>query len=122
MYKRCYEIHDINYKNYGARGIRICNEWLFDRDKFVEWALSNGYKKELELDRINVNGNYEPNNCRFVTRLENSRNKRGTLKYQYYGQKITLKEIAELEGIKYKTLWQRMNRDKLSLEEALKRG
>lgn len=122
MYKRCYEIHDINYKNYGARGIRICNEWLFDRDKFVEWALSNGYKKELELDRINVNGNYEPNNCRFVTRLENSRNKRETLKYQYYGQKITLKEIAELEGIKYKTLWQRMNRDKLSLEEAIKRG
>lgn len=79
-------------------------------------------KNGLEIDRIDVNGNYEPNNCRFVTRLENSRNKRTTLKYQYNGKEMTLKEIADLEGIKYKTLWQRINRDNLSLQQAVKRN
>lgn len=121
MYKRCYDKNDINYRNYGARGIQICQEWLYDRDKFIEWAIQNGYKQGLEIDRINVNANYEPNNCRFVTKLENSRNRRITLKYNYNGEIKTLKEIADENNIEYKILWQRINRDNMKLKEAIRR-
>lgn len=119
MKDRCYSKNDISYKNYGARGIKVCDEWLENFDNFAEWSLKNGYNEKLELDRINVNGNYEPNNCRYVSRLVNSRNKRNTLKYEYDGKQLTLKEIAEINNIQYKLLWQRINRDKLSLEEAI---
>lgn len=118
MKDRCYNINDVSYKNYGKRGITVCEEWK-NYDNFAEWSLKNGYKPNLELDRINVNGNYEPNNCRYVTRLINSRNKRNTLKFVYKDKLMTLKEIAEMNNISYKLLWQRINRDKLDLKKAL---
>ena len=66
------------YKYYGGRGITICNEWL----KFIsfrDWSISNGYKENLVIDRINSDGNYEPYNCRFITRKESNRNRRNTI-------------------------------------------
>ena len=75
MYKRCYKENTDRYENYGKRGIIICKEWLKDRSSFFEWALSNGYKDGLEIDRRNTDGNYEPLNCRFVTREVNQANK-----------------------------------------------
>jgi hypothetical protein len=71
MKKRCYNENSINYERYGARGITICNEW-HDVNNFVEWAENNGYKDGLQIDRIDGNGNYEPNNCRWVTPQENN--------------------------------------------------
>lgn len=79
LVRRCTSHNDPSYHNYGGRGITVCDEWL-DKESglrdFVEWAEKNGYEKGLEIDRRDNDGNYEPSNCRFVTRCVNSRNKR----------------------------------------------
>lgn len=85
--RRCYCEGSKDYKNYGGRGIVMCDEWKDNFQAFHDWAIANGYKEEkteyglniLTIDRINVNGNYEPNNCRFITNAEQARNKRNTL-------------------------------------------
>ena len=78
MKSRCYNPNSCNYKNYGARGIKICDEWLGKDgyNNFKKWSLENGYKKELSLDKIDNNGNYSPNNCRWTTRRIQNINKR----------------------------------------------
>ena len=87
MKDRCYNENNTHYKSYGNRGILICPEWKDDYLNFRDWCISNGYKEEIResgrnditIDRIDVNGNYEPNNCRFITNKENCLNKRNTL-------------------------------------------
>jgi len=74
--QRCYNPNCKDYKNYGGRGIVICNEWLNDKSLFIQWALSNGFKKELHIDRENNDENYSPENCRFIKLAENNRNQR----------------------------------------------
>ena len=74
------------FKDWGGRGITICPEWTNDYIKFRDWALSNGYTEELQINRINNNGNYEPSNCNFIPAKENVRNRRG--------QKIKSMEMA----------------------------
>lgn len=76
MKSRCNNTKSKHYKNYGGRGIEICSEWLNDFNKFHKWALENGYSDNLTIDRINNDGNYEPNNCRWTTRNVQSRNTR----------------------------------------------
>ena len=78
MKTRCYNPNFIYYCNYGSRGITICNEWLNDFKSFYDWAIDNGYKEGLTIDRINNDGNYEPSNCRWITRAEQNRNQRKT--------------------------------------------
>lgn len=78
MRARCYNPNNAGYKNYGARNIKMCDEWRQDYLNFLSWASSSGYSKGLHLDRINNNGNYGPNNCRWVTKAENNRNRRTT--------------------------------------------
>ncbi len=75
MRQRCYNKNNIGYKNYGGRGITVCDEWD-DFSKFNNWALSNNYNKNLSIDRINNDGNYEPTNCRWATSQEQADNKR----------------------------------------------
>lgn len=77
MKSRCENPKRDNYERYGARGITVCEEWR-EAKNFVEWALENGYKKGLQLDRIDNNKGYSPDNCRFVTPAENNRNRRNT--------------------------------------------
>lgn len=77
MKSRCENPNRGKYKDYGGRGIKICDEW-YEASNFVKWALNNGYKSGLQLDRIDNNGDYCPENCRFVTPKENSRNRRNT--------------------------------------------
>lgn len=81
MKQRCYDSHSKQYKNYGGRGIKVCDEWLHSFKNYYEWCISHGYRKELEIDRIDNDGNYEPLNCRFVTRKENVNNRRCSKKY-----------------------------------------
>ncbi len=71
--KRCYLKSNPSYKRYGERGIKMCRKWKSNFFAFYSWALNNGYKKGLSIDRIDNNGNYEPSNCRFITIEENSR-------------------------------------------------
>jgi len=74
---RCNNQNNDNYKNYGGRGITICDEWVNNPKVFIDFMVSLGWEKNLEIDRINVNGNYEPSNVRLATRMQNSRNTRG---------------------------------------------
>lgn len=69
--QRCYNPNSQEYRNYGGRGIKMCDEWHNSSKAFIEWALNNGYSIGLDVDRIDNNGNYEPSNCQFLTRSEN---------------------------------------------------
>jgi len=77
--KRCENQISTNYIYYGGRGIKICEEWRNNPKTFIDWALSNGYKEGLEIDRIDNDGNYQPNNCQFVTHKENCKSKKRRL-------------------------------------------
>lgn len=76
MKERCYLESHVAYQNYGGRGIRVCDEWKESFESFYEWAVANGYQEGLTIDRIGVDGNYEPNNCRWATMKEQAQNKR----------------------------------------------
>lgn len=76
MKQRCYNPRNKAYINYGGRGISVCDDWIHDFSAFSEWALSNGYNDTLTIDRINNDGNYEPDNCRWQTRAQQNKNKR----------------------------------------------
>ena len=80
MKRRCYRKEDDKYYCYGARGIRVCDEWLNDVVKFKDWALANGYRDDLTIDRIDSNGNYCPENCRWIPLREQAWNKTNTIR------------------------------------------
>lgn len=107
MRTRCNNPNTKNYKDYGGRGIKVCSEWN-DFVKFRDWAMSNGYNNDLTLDRINVNGNYEPDNCRWATLDEQSNNKRTTKYITINGETHSLKEWSNISGICYSILTDRV--------------
>jgi len=78
MRRRCSNPNVHNWTSYGGKGIRVCTEWESNYTAFKSWALSHGYTDELTIDRINPDGNYDPSNCRWITKSENSRRKGGS--------------------------------------------
>ena len=110
MKQRCCDANSTYYKDYGGRGITICPEWLNDFQAFYNWAVANGYANNLTIDRKDVNGNYEPSNCRWVTQKEQQNNTRKNYLLKYNGKIQTLAQWAEETQIPYRTLWSRLKR------------
>lgn len=96
MKERCSNKNANNYRWYGGRGIYVCDEWKNNYLKFKEWALENGYSEHMELDRINNDGPYSPENCRWVTKLTNMQSRANYLTPE---MEEKLKERADKEGI-----------------------
>lgn len=106
---RCYLKSSKDYANYGGRGIVICDEWK-DPKVFCDWAMANGYKEGLSIDRINNNGNYEPSNCRWVDNFAQANNKRNNLRISYKGETKTLAQWCNELEIPYKRTHLRLRR------------
>jgi hypothetical protein len=105
MKSRCYRPADPKYKNYGARGITMCKEWKNDFGCFREWAIKNGYKPGLTIERIDVNGNYCPSNCKWIPMEEQAYNKTNTVYLTIDGQKLPLIKWAKKLNIDYRVLY-----------------
>lgn len=111
MIERCCNPNNSRYPEYGGRGIRIADEWLGEMgyDSFSEWSLDNGYdmksaSRECTIDRIDVNGNYEPSNCRWITNQEQQNNRRNNQRFSYNGEEHTIAEWSRILNINYNTL------------------
>jgi hypothetical protein len=108
MKNRCSCPNNTHFDCYGGRGIKICEEWK-DFENFRDWAISNGYDDSLTLDRTNNDGNYEPANCRWVTRKDQANNRRTNRLIEFNGQSHNLKTWAEILGIHPRTLKSRLD-------------
>lgn len=116
---RCENKNSKAYKNYGGRGILICKEWRDSFEIFYKWCIENGWQKGLQIDRINNNGNYEPNNCRFVTAKENCRNRRSDIMLTYKGDRKTMAQWCELFNLEIRTVWARIFNSNWTVSDAL---
>ena len=113
MKNRCYNPNVRSYKNYGARGITVCDEWRDNFSSFSAWAYSAGYDKmaaygECTIDRIDVNGPYAPCNCRWVSEASQANNKTNNHRVIYQGKEYTVAELAKCLGIGYSTIYGRV--------------
>ena len=114
MRARCYRPSYKNYDIYGGRGITVCEEWNNSYESFRDWAMNNDYKDDLTIERIDVNGNYEPSNCKWITWKEQARNKRNTI----YINGRSLAEICEERGLSRNAVYRRIN-DGWDVDKAL---
>lgn len=119
MKGRCDKERDAAYKNYGGRGIKVCDEWHDNFQAFYDWAMSNGYTEELTIERIDNDKGYSPDNCRWITKEEQARNKRNIRYVELDGEKIPLKTACERLGLPYQAVHLRITRYGMSIEEAL---
>lgn len=103
MKTRCYNRNYYRYDRYGGRGIKVCKEWIDNIETFFKWSLENGYRDDLTLDRIDNNGNYEPNNCRWATKKEQGRNMGVTIFVEIDGVSKALQDWCEIFNIKVDT-------------------
>lgn len=99
MKTRCLNPKSHAYKDYGGRGIKICKEWIDSIENFNSWAIKNGYDENLTLDRIDVNGNYEPSNCRWVSRKSQANNRRNNHLLTFNNETHTIAEWSTIVNI-----------------------
>lgn len=109
MHRRCEAETSNRYSYYGGRGISVSPEWS-DFTVFREWAIANGYSEGLTLERIDNDGDYEPNNCRWATMKEQSNNRRNSIFLDIDGQTLTIAQWSDLTGIPYETIYCRYRR------------
>ena len=122
MKYRCYNPKYSSFKEYGGRGVTVCDEWLSDPMNFIRWALNNGYDDTLSIDRIDVNGNYDPNNCRWATSTAQQRNKRKAFLIVFDGVERSFADVCDENGVSRRNAWQHWMRhkDKTKLVEYIK--
>lgn len=125
MKYRCFTPKWKPYQFYGARGITVCNDWKNSYLAFKKWAINNGYDEGLELERIDVNGNYEPSNCKWITHHEQTLNRRDTLylKFTDTGETFRLYDFCSSNNVNYNTVngWRSKNIAAEKLSELLQR-
>ena len=110
MNRRCHEPNNQQYVRYGARGITVCEEWRSDFESFVNWARANNYQKGLQIDRIDNDKGYSPDNCRFVSAMRNANNRRNNARYSAKNQTRTLSEWARFCEVTPAAIRARINR------------
>ena len=115
---RCYNPNNKSYARYGGRGIKMCDEWLNSYQAFEDWCLSHGFKKELSIDRIDNDGDYAPDNCRFVTLKENNQKRGTTLWFTINGETKNLQQWCDYYNINRGTVNTRLQHG-WNIEEAL---
>lgn len=125
MKARCRNPKDREYHRYGGRGIKICDEWLYDFQAFYDWAMKNGYdatapRGQCTIDRIDNDGDYCPDNCRWTTAREQANNTRRTRFIDFNGEIHSVSEWSRILGIKQSTLNMRINKYGWSEEKALR--
>lgn len=120
MKERCNNPSNKDFKDYGARGICICNEWDNNFENFKDWALANGYDNSLSIDRIDVNKKYEPSNCRWVNQLTQCNNKRNNICFEYEGVVHTATEWGRILNINPNNMYRYYHKG-LTLEEIIKK-
>lgn len=121
MKDRCLNKNHKAYQYYGGRGISICKEWENDFMCFYNWAIKNGYTDTLTIERIDVNGNYEPSNCKWITKAEQAHNKQNSIKYNINGECLGLKQISDKFNIQYDVLYDRLFILNWDINEAITR-
>ena len=124
MKRRCFSETDVNYRLYGGRGITMCDEWKDNFETFHDWAIENGYDEnakrgEYTIDRIDVNGNYEPENCRFVNQKAQMNNVRYNHILTYNNETHTIAEWADILHVPAQRITNRIDKFGYSVEDAL---
>lgn len=118
MKTRCYNPKCKDYKDYGSRGITICDEWKDDFVEFLYWALKHGWEKGLSIERIDFNKGYSPDNCKWIPMSEQSKNRRSVKQIPYKGESHSISEWSRITGIARKTLEMRLKSPNFTIEEA----
>jgi len=111
MKNRCYNPKNRRFKDYGGRGITVCQEWKDDYKCFYDWAMAHGYADDLTIDRDDVNGNYEPGNCKWATQKEQGNNRTNNRIIEYNGDSKTLTEWADFFGFEIHVIKNRLKRN-----------
>lgn len=118
---RCYCPTSADYKDYGARGISVCDEWKDDFVEFLYWSLKNGWQKGLTIERKDFNGNYEPDNCEWIPMNQQSKNRRTCNFVTYKGEIHTIAEWSRITGIARKTLELRLRSKNFTMDEVFEK-
>lgn len=109
MIARCEKEYSSIYQYYGERGISVCQEWKNSFQAFYEWSINNGYKENLTIDRIETNGNYCPENCRWITMKEQNYNRRNSHKFEIDGVVYGMRELSSKIGISEQLIQSRLD-------------
>ena len=116
---RCNNPKSSGYARYGGRGICVCSEWDRSFEAFYAWAKSNGYYDGMTIERIDNDGDYCPENCKWIPWLQQSRNRRTNITFEYMGEKHILKEWCEILNLDYKFIHNRINKLGWSFEKSV---
>ncbi len=109
MKRRCYQKQNKRWDKYGGRGIKVCDEWLNDFQAFFDWSLSHGYSDSLSIDRIDMDGDYSPVNCRWADKYQQANNRSNNHYITYNGETKTMMEWSKVLSVNYSALRRRIN-------------